>query len=80
MLVLETLPARMLREIYTNMKIWETLVTYPHTKLLDISRAGAKRRVKVVIPLGDLLHSGILTEHSGIQICPNSMSSTLDGN
>ena len=42
------------------------------------SPAGAERRARVLIPLGDLLHSGIVTEHSGIQSCANSMSSTLD--
>ena len=30
------------------------------------SRAGVKRRARVLTPLGDLLHSGIVMEHSGI--------------
>ena len=42
------------------------------------SRAGAKRRAGVLIPLGDFIHSGILTKHSGIQSCPKSVSWTLD--
>ena len=29
---------------------------------------------RVLIPPGDLLHPGILTEHSRVQSCPNSMS------
>ena len=41
------------------------------------SRVGAERRAWVLIPLGDLLHSGIVTEHRAIQSC--TTSTTLDG-
>ena len=43
------------------------------------SPAGAERRARVLIPQENILNSGIVTEHSGIQSCPISMSSTLDG-
>ena len=36
----------------------------------------SERRVNVLIPLRNFIHPGILTEHSGIQNCPNSMSLT----
>ena len=41
-------------------------------------QAGAERRARVLIPLGDLLHPGILTKYCGTQSCPNSKSRTLD--
>ena len=46
--------------------------------LIKEKRAGAERRVRVLIPLGDFMHSGISTKHSGIQSCPNFISWTLD--
>ena len=46
-------------------------------------RAGAERRARVLNPAGDLKYTGIVTgtvtEHSGIQNHPNSMSWMVEG-
>ena len=62
-----------------GVKLTPVFMLQINVNYLHNSRAGAKCFARVLIPLGDLLHSGTLTERSGIQNCPNSMSWTLNG-